>query len=163
MIGEGNRGLFGHGTYIAALIVGMSFGVAKGTSIVSLKACDRNGVCTEFDIIDVLTWAYMNRQSGSNIILINLKSDSIGRDVCETLKFLSDAEFLVVISVERYVSSACLVPLLTSNHVILVGTTDIEDRVAAFSVSGKVVDVFAPGVDIESAWIGSRYATAVLS
>lgn len=38
---------------------------------------------------------------------------------------------------------------------ITVGATDITDKRASFSNFGAVVDVFAPGVSITSAWTGS--------
>jgi subtilisin family serine protease len=34
-----------------------------------------------------------------------------------------------------------------------VGATDIDDKIAPFSNWGRKVDIFAPGVGIESAWI----------
>ena len=43
--------------------------------------------------------------------------------------------------------------------VCTVGATDVEDHRAWFSNYGTVVDVFAPGVDILSSWIGSPNAT----
>ena len=38
---------------------------------------------------------------------------------------------------------------------IVVGATDIEDKIASFSNIGSLVDVFAPGVQITSAGIDS--------
>src|SRR5437899_5061582 len=46
---------------------------------------------------------------------------------------------------------------------ITVGATDITDTRASFSNIGSVLDVFAPGVNITSDWIGSNTATATLS
>ncbi len=160
---EGDGDLCGHSTYDIALIVGGTYGVARGTTIVSLKGCDSNCECTEFDVTEVLTWAYKNRGSGSNIILMTLKSENISYGFCNLLKLLTDDDFLLVIAMESYINHPCVAVLSTSDHVILVGATDMEDKVASLSLSGKVVDVFAPGVKIESAWIGSRDAKMILS
>jgi subtilisin family serine protease len=46
---------------------------------------------------------------------------------------------------------------------ITVGATDIADRRASFSNQGSCVDLFAPGVDIRSAWITSDDASRSLS
>jgi subtilisin family serine protease len=46
---------------------------------------------------------------------------------------------------------------------ITVGATDSRDRRASFSNYGSVVDLFAPGVDIRSAWASSNTATQLLS
>src|SRR5207244_8174015 len=50
-----------------------------------------------------------------------------------------------------------------SRRAITVGATDITDTRASFSNIGSVLDVFAPGVNITSDWIGSNTATATLS
>jgi subtilisin family serine protease len=46
---------------------------------------------------------------------------------------------------------------------ITVGATDKDDARAAFSNWGPALDIFAPGVDILSAWIGSTSATNIIS
>lgn len=46
---------------------------------------------------------------------------------------------------------------------ITVGATDKSDTRSSFSNYGRFVDIFAPGTDIASAWIGSTTATHVLS
>jgi subtilisin family serine protease len=46
---------------------------------------------------------------------------------------------------------------------ITVGATTISDQRASFSNFGSVVDIFAPGVSILSAWRTSDTATATLS
>ncbi|KAG0378197.1 hypothetical protein BGX24_004539, partial [Mortierella sp. AD032] len=44
-----------------------------------------------------------------------------------------------------------------------VGASDINDRIASFSSYGKCVKIFGPGVQITSAWIGSKTARNVIS
>lgn len=43
------------------------------------------------------------------------------------------------------------------------GATDRNDNRASFSNYGPVLDIFGPGVDIISAWIGSTSATNTIS
>ena len=45
---------------------------------------------------------------------------------------------------------------------ITVGASDHYDNRATFSNYGSCLDVFAPGVDILSTWIGSHYETESL-
>jgi cerevisin len=47
--------------------------------------------------------------------------------------------------------------------VITVGASDINDGVASFSNFGRGVDIFAPGVQIASTFIGSNTAAQLLS
>ena len=44
-----------------------------------------------------------------------------------------------------------------------VGATDINDNRSSFSNFGSVVDIFAPGTDVLSTWIGSNTATRTIS
>lgn len=46
---------------------------------------------------------------------------------------------------------------------ITVGASDTTDTRASFSNFGAVVDIFAPGVGVLSAWIGSTTATNTIS
>ena len=46
---------------------------------------------------------------------------------------------------------------------ITVGATDRFDRRASDSNFGRCLDLFAPGVDIKSAWVGSNNATNTFS
>lgn len=49
------------------------------------------------------------------------------------------------------------------SSVITVGAIDSKDTRASFSNYGSSVDIFAPGVNVLSAYIGSTTATEVLS
>lgn len=46
---------------------------------------------------------------------------------------------------------------------ITVGATDSNDARASFSNYGSLLDIFAPGVNVLSSWIGSTTATNTIS
>jgi oryzin len=48
-------------------------------------------------------------------------------------------------------------------NALTIAASAIDDTKASFSNYGSVVDLFAPGVDVLSAWIGSNTATAIAS
>jgi subtilisin family serine protease len=50
----------------------------------------------------------------------------------------------------------------SESSVCTVGATDSSDRKASYSNYGSVVDIFAPGTNILSTWIGSSSATVSL-
>ncbi|XP_038073069.1 extracellular serine proteinase-like [Patiria miniata] len=52
---------------------------------------------------------------------------------------------------------------MTTTNAITVGATDIEDQRASFSNYGKCVDLFAPGVDFPSLWMGGDFAVNTIS
>jgi cerevisin len=58
---------------------------------------------------------------------------------------------------------ACDYSPARAEKAITVGASTIFDERAYFSNFGKCVDVFAPGLNIESIWIGSDRATNTIS
>jgi len=58
---------------------------------------------------------------------------------------------------------ACLYSPAASALAVTVGASSIDDSMAWFSNHGKCVDVFGPGRDITSSWIGSSVATNTIS
>lgn len=60
-------------------------------------------------------------------------------------------------------TDACRYSPAASELAVTVGATTIDDSVAWFSNHGPCVDVFAPGRDITSSWIGSTTATNTIS
>jgi cerevisin len=59
--------------------------------------------------------------------------------------------------------NACDYSPAAAEKAVTVGAVSIDDRMASFSNYGKCVDVFAPGKDITSTWIGSNVATNTIS
>jgi len=60
-------------------------------------------------------------------------------------------------------ADACNYSPAAASGPMTVGATDQSDSMAYFSNHGKCVDIFAPGVDILSAWIGSDSASNTIS
>ena len=51
----------------------------------------------------------------------------------------------------------------SEQSIVTVGAVDRTNKMASFSNFGQVVDIFALGVDVQAAWIGSPQATRFLS
>lgn len=58
---------------------------------------------------------------------------------------------------------ACNYSPAASELAITVGASTLNDDRAYFSNYGECVDVFAPGLNIQSIWRGSKYATNTIS
>lgn len=61
----------GHGTGIAMLIGDQTYGVAPGTEVLSIKACNEKGYCYSDHVIQSMCYAYQNVPSSKDL-LINL-------------------------------------------------------------------------------------------
>ena len=58
---------------------------------------------------------------------------------------------------------ACNYSPAAAEKAVTVGASSLADARAYFSNHGKCVDIFAPGLNILSTWIGSKYATNTIS
>jgi subtilisin family serine protease len=58
---------------------------------------------------------------------------------------------------------ACNYSPASAASAVTVGATDITDTRASYSNYGTCLDIFGPGTDITSAWIGSPNATKTIS
>lgn len=100
------------------------------------------------------------RRSCPNGVVVNMSlgggySASINRAAAA---LVSDGIFLAVAAGNENVDARNSSPASESS-VCTVGATDRNDRKATYSNYGSVVDIFAPGTDIQSAWIGSSSAS----
>jgi len=58
---------------------------------------------------------------------------------------------------------ACNYSPAAAEKAVTVGASSLADARAYFSNHGKCVDIFAPGLNVLSTWIGSKYATNTIS
>lgn len=60
-------------------------------------------------------------------------------------------------------ADACNYSPAAAAKAVTVGASNLGDERAYFSNYGKCTDIFAPGLNIQSTWIGSKYATNTIS
>ena len=171
-IGDGiNTDCVGHGTHVAALAGGLTYGVAKGARLFGIKSLDCNGDGTVSSILMAIqTIIEHNNATNSNKtkrVVVNL---SLGGDKSTVLDSailsLTQRNFVVVVAGGNEGSDASLFSpsnLGLNNRVLSVGASDINDVKPSWSNYGEAISVTAPGVTITSAWYTSDSATHILS
>jgi subtilisin family serine protease len=151
----------GHGTHVAGILGGSTFGVAKNVSLFAVRVldCAGNG--------DAATIA-----AGVNFVTGNHGTPAVANMSLRLFgisQFLDDAVRGSIASGVTYVFAAGNENSDARNFSpprvaegITVGATGnfestnpVSDQRASFSNWGPVLDIFAPGVGIPSAWIGS--------
>lgn len=140
----------GHGTHVAGILGGATFGVAKRVQLHSLRVLGCDGVGSTSDIVAALDWVVANAQTPA---VVNL---SLGRGPDAALDAAVGAVVAaglpVVVAAGDARRDACASSPARVPGALTVASTDPSGMAAAtFTNRGACVDLFAPGVDIRSA------------
>jgi subtilisin family serine protease len=152
---------FGHGTHVAGIVGGATFGVAKSVKLVAVRVLDCAGTASYATAIDGVEWVTKNalKPAVANLSFGGERSRAFDDAVQRSI----DSGVSYTISAGNDGVDACTKSPAGVLNAITVGGIDRTDGRSADSNFGHCVDLFAPGVDIASAWIGSDTATRIES
>ncbi|KAJ5037329.1 uncharacterized protein L3040_007505 [Drepanopeziza brunnea f. sp. 'multigermtubi'] len=151
----------GHGTHCAGTIAGSTYGVAKAAKLVAVKVLAADGSGTTSGVISGIQYV------GTNAPAKSVLSMSLGGTLSTALNTavrntIAKGVTVVVAAGNDNKNAASFSPA-SEPLAITVGAIDINDNRASFSNFGALVDIFAPGVNVLSSWIGSNSATNTIS
>jgi subtilisin family serine protease len=151
----------GHGTHVAGTVGGSTYGVAKGVTIIAVRVLDCAGSGTNSGVIAGIDWVAQNRilPAVANMSLGGAASQAVDDAVLR----LTNAGVVLAVAAGNETVDACTESPSRAASAITVGATTNTDARASFSNFGSCVDVFAPGNNITSSWIGSNTATNTIS
>ena len=161
--GPGNTDCNGHGTHVAGTIAGTTFGVAKAATIVPVRVLDCTGSATVFEVVDGIDWAVGAHQPGVPAVANLSLGGNPSTEVDAALRTLVADGVTVAVAAGNDAGNACLRSPARVPEVLTVAASDSVDRQASFSNSGTCVDIYAPGVDVTSAWNTTPTATMTIS
>ncbi|KAF9288481.1 hypothetical protein BGZ68_000186 [Mortierella alpina] len=159
--GSANTDENGHGTHVAGTIGGTKYGVAKKVSIVGVKVLDAGGSGSTSGVVAGMDWVAARAVAGKSVVNMSLgggKSTAIN-DAAARLY----AKNIPLIVANSATTDACTGSPSGAANTYTVAASDKNDAVASFTSYGSCVEIFAPGVGITSAWIGSTSATNTIS
>ncbi|KAG0080961.1 hypothetical protein BGZ92_000402 [Podila epicladia] len=153
----------GHGTHVAGTIGGTKYGVAKQVEIVGVNVLDADGSGTTSGVIAGMDWVAANAVPGKSVVNMSLGgSKSTALNAAAGRLFAKNIP-LIVAAGNSATTAACNQSPAGAANTYTVAASDKFDKVASFTSYGTCVEIFAPGVGITSAWIGSDSATNTIS
>jgi subtilisin family serine protease len=159
-VGGGVSDCWGHGTHVAGILGGTTYGIAKAVTIHPVRVFGCPGSEGSSDtILAAMDWVANNKILPA-VVNMSLSSTTPSTSLNEAVASLHSGGVTVVVSAGNDSTDACSFSPAGAPSAITVGSTDSTDTRSSFSNFGTCLDMFAPGSSIKSAWIGSNTATS---
>lgn len=151
----------GHGTHVSGTIGGSTYGVAKGARLFAVRVLNCSGSGTTSGVIAGVDWVTGHHVSPSvaNMSLGGAASSALDTAIVNSI----NAGVTYTIAAGNSNTNASASSPARVSAAITVGSSTINDARSSFSNFGSVVDIFAPGSSITSAWSTSDTAVNTIS
>ncbi|KAJ9645837.1 proteinase B [Coniosporium tulheliwenetii] len=165
----------GHGTHCSGTVAGKKYGVAKKANVYAVKVLRSNGSGTMSDVVKGVEWAAEAhikavddakkgkkkgfKGSAANMSLGGGKSPTLDQAVNAAV----DVGIHFAVAAGNDNADSCNYSPAAAAKAVTVGASTLADERAYFSNFGKCNDIFAPGLNIQSTWIGSDHAINTIS
>ncbi|XVV06243.1 S8 family peptidase [Actinosynnema sp. CA-248983] len=151
----------GHGTHVAGTIAGSQYGIAKGATVYAVRVLNNSGSGTTAGVVAGIDWVTANhvKPATANMSLGGGASTTLDSAVRRSIA----AGVTYGVAAGNSNANASNYSPARVGEALTVGSTTSTDARSSFSNYGSLVDVFAPGSSITSAWHTSDTATNTIS
>ncbi|MDQ6870977.1 MAG: S8 family peptidase [Gemmatimonadota bacterium] len=162
-VGDGRNGVdcMGHGTHVAGIAAGTTYGVAKSAQLIPVRVLDCYGSGTASQAIAGVDYVTNQKNAHPSTPMVANMSVHYGyvQSLNDAVTNSINNGIVYAVAAANDAVDACTDSPGSTPNAITTGATDSNDAFAGFSDYGSCVDINAPGVNILSAWIGSNTAT----
>jgi len=167
--------LDGHGTHVSGIAAGQVLGVASDARLFGVKVLDSEGGGSSTNVVAGVDYviqahdAAKRNSSGAflgSVMSMSLDSGSPVQALNLAVAAAVQAGVHTVVAAGNSAEEACSSSPASAGGdggpAITVGAIGLDSARASFSNFGACVDVYAPGINVTSAWIGNPYMIKVL-
>jgi subtilisin family serine protease len=157
----------GHGTHVAGIAAGGTYGIARNATVHAVRVLECDGYSYGSEIMSGIDWVTRNHRKPAvvNMSLVAYPDDMLD----DMIRTSIAAGVIYVVAAANYGDNACNWSPARVTEALTVGAADAADANWPSSNWGPCVDLFAPGVAVPSsvktnddayeAWTGTSMAT----
>jgi subtilisin family serine protease len=155
----------GHGTHVAGIIGGTTYGVAKKARLIAVRVLDCDGGGPVSRVLKGIDWVVRDHAAGQPAVANLSLGGAPSAQVDAAVRALVKDGVVVTTAAGNGDASgqgidACGTSPARTGIAITVSATDRNDRRPVWANYGRCVDLFAPGVDVTSDWVTGERRTA---
>jgi aqualysin 1 len=158
-LGGNGQDCYGHGTHVAGIVGGSTYGVAKNVSLIAVRVTNCIGSGNSMTMMAGMDSAAIDASRHGGPAVANI---SLGRNadqaIDDAVNRMVARGVTVVVAAGNDNRDACLDSPARAPNAITVGNSDSTDTRYPTSNYGSCLDLFAPGTKIRSAWYSSTTA-----
>ncbi len=165
----------GHGTHCSGTVAGKKYGVAKKANVYAVKVLKSNGSGSMSDVVKGVEYAAnahtekvkAAKKGKGKKFKGSVANMSLGGGKAQILDLAVnaavDAGLHFAVAAGNDNAYSCNYSPAGAKNAVTVGASTLADERAYFSNFGTCNDIFAPGLNILSTWVGSKYAVNTIS
>ncbi|MBI3852491.1 MAG: S8 family serine peptidase [Verrucomicrobia bacterium] len=149
----------GHGTWVAGIIGGLNYGVAKQVNLVSVRVFDCSGTGTASSILAGVDWVTAHHVSPA---VANMSLTVAATSVLTAVQAMVNSGVATAVAAGNGDDDSCLWLFTTVDGVMATAGSNASDT-REYSTYGSCIDWFAPGINIPAASHSNDFSYVVQS
>ncbi|HTK62711.1 MAG TPA: S8 family peptidase [Pseudonocardia sp.] len=146
----------GHGTVVAGIAAGSTYGVAKQAQLHDVKVLDCKGDGVLSSLVKGVEWVTKNARKPAVAVLSWRYGTEPSEILTNAVSQLADSGVFVAASAGNTGTDSCAVAPRAAPNVLVVANSTIEDQRSNSSGTGGCIGVYAPGSVIEAPVPGGK-------